>query len=127
MLYVELDMRRFRLIANVVCVAALLGDTASADANESSIPRSPMDLIGDEQFARLESGASVARERAGPRSFAMQSRPTVSHGAREADSRSSYPPRSGADFWLAGVLAAMLITYQLRRKHRFLRPRPFQL
>jgi hypothetical protein len=35
------------------------------------------------------------------------------------------PVRSAVDHLLAGVVAVMLIAYQLRRKHRVLRPHPF--
>lgn len=35
------------------------------------------------------------------------------------------PVRSATDHLLAGVVAVMLIAYQLRRKHRVLRPHPF--
>lgn len=40
----------------------------------------------------------------------------------------SPPPRSSraaSDYWLMGLVAVMLVAYQLRRKHRFLRPQPF--
>lgn len=33
--------------------------------------------------------------------------------------------RETSDYWLMGLVAAMLVAYQLRRKHRFLRPQPF--
>ena len=33
--------------------------------------------------------------------------------------------RDASDYWLMGLVAAMLVAYQLRRKHRFLRPQPF--
>lgn len=37
------------------------------------------------------------------------------------------PVRSLTDHLLAGVVALMLIAYQLRRKHRVLRPHPFAI
>jgi hypothetical protein len=37
------------------------------------------------------------------------------------------PARSLTDHLLAGVVALMLIAYQLRRKHRVLRPHPFAI
>ena len=33
--------------------------------------------------------------------------------------------RDASDYWLMGLVAMMLVAYQLRRKHRFLRPQPF--
>jgi hypothetical protein len=36
-------------------------------------------------------------------------------------------PRTAGDFVLMGCVALMLVAYQLRRKHRFLRPHPFGL
>ncbi|HEY4366358.1 MAG TPA: hypothetical protein VGN07_03930 [Steroidobacteraceae bacterium] len=36
-------------------------------------------------------------------------------------------PRTAGDFILMGCAALMLVAYQLRRKHRFLRPHPFGL
>ncbi|HWK75566.1 MAG TPA: hypothetical protein VNQ81_14910 [Povalibacter sp.] len=41
--------------------------------------------------------------------------------------RLSSQPRShdASDYWLMGLVAVMLVAYQLRRKHRFLRPQPF--
>jgi hypothetical protein len=36
-------------------------------------------------------------------------------------------PRTAGDFVLMGCAALMLVAYQLRRKHRFLRPHPFGL
>lgn len=36
-------------------------------------------------------------------------------------------PRTAGDFVLMGIAALMLVAYQLRRKHRFLRPHPFGL
>lgn len=33
--------------------------------------------------------------------------------------------RATSDYWLMGLVAVMLVAYQLRRKHRFLRPQPF--
>ncbi len=33
--------------------------------------------------------------------------------------------REASDYWLLGLVAVMLVTYQLHRKHRFLRPKPF--
>ena len=36
-------------------------------------------------------------------------------------------PRTAGDFVLMGLVALMLVAYQLRRKHRFLRPHPFGL
>jgi len=33
--------------------------------------------------------------------------------------------RDASDYWLMGLVAVMLVAYQLRRKHRFLRPQPF--
>jgi hypothetical protein len=36
-------------------------------------------------------------------------------------------PRTAGDFVLMGFAALMLVAYQLRRKHRFLRPHPFGL
>lgn len=42
--------------------------------------------------------------------------------------RQSSPPRStraASDYWLMALVAVMLLAYQLRRKHRFLRPQPF--
>ena len=39
-----------------------------------------------------------------------------------ADSRESTP-----DLWLLGGVGIGLVAYQLRRKHRLLRPQPFQL
>jgi hypothetical protein len=38
---------------------------------------------------------------------------------------SSGPARSVSDHLLTGLVAVMLIAYQLRRKHRVLRPHPF--
>jgi hypothetical protein len=38
---------------------------------------------------------------------------------------SRQPNRSLTDHLLTGVVALMLIGYQLRRKHRVLRPHPF--
>lgn len=45
----------------------------------------------------------------------------------ETDGRNSIPPAgpSGSDIWLKFLVVAMLVAYQLRRKHRVLRAQSF--
>jgi len=66
-----------------------------------------------------------------------KSAPVLLSGVTAADGR-SFPvrelrvvphqrPRTAGDFVLMGFAALMLVAYQLRRKHRSLRPHPFGL
>ncbi|HZF15742.1 MAG TPA: hypothetical protein VE046_07350 [Steroidobacteraceae bacterium] len=52
----------------------------------------------------------------------------IAMGPAEATSARMTAAKAGnpaTDIWLKGLVAAMLVAYQLRRKHRVLRVRPF--
>jgi hypothetical protein len=100
MLEVELDMRFSRPVANVLCAAVMLAATALTHASDETSTRRP--------------------------STALQHAPRALH-ASPGHSIPAARAESSADFLLTGLVITMLVAYQLRRKHRFLRPRPFSL
>jgi hypothetical protein len=68
------------------------------------------------------SAAPAALAASGPR---LEAAVAAVAPMRAAAARQPPPVRSAVDHLLAGVVAVMLIAYQLRRKHRVLRPHPF--
>lgn len=96
----------------------------------------PALLISSEdapQLASLDPSQFVYEYVQGP----PKSAPVLLSGVSAADGRlfplrevrlvPHHRSRTAGDFVLMGCVALMLVAYQLRRKHRFLRPHPFGL
>lgn len=71
-------------------------------------------------------GANGAIESASTRTMVSASVGTSHHAPLNRFGHSPpRRPRSPTDLWLMGLVAVTLVGHQMRRKHRFLCPRPF--
>lgn len=95
-------------------------DLQSVDIRLASLE--PRDVLPDHDG--LRAGAHRSAAFATPSSIPTREATLISPAQRVT---AGSPPRARAtsDYWLMGLVAVMLVAYQLRRKHRFLRPQPF--
>ena len=106
-------MRLCRSIRNLLCTVVLTAASASATADEIAIEQPPGGGHRVAQVMQPQRTHQVAGAR-------------IRHTIRATTSYATYPS-SSADLLLTAVVITMLVAYQLRRKHRFLRPHPFSL
>jgi hypothetical protein len=101
-----------RTAARVVVLSMVVGVLGAADARAPDLANAPTGLAG------------IAE----PRDATPLPRASNGELASPAHSVANAPAStSDNDFWLLSGVAVGLIAYQLRRKHRLLRPQPFQL
>lgn len=122
-------MRFCRPVSNLLRAAALMAAASSAYAGGISVER-PYPIHGP-----IHESSSIQQTRANQQSSArtLQTKQqrhvadvSARYDARAPSSYVAYSDRS-TDALPMTLVAAMLVAYQLRRKHRFLRPRPFLL
>ena len=105
-----------RVAARVLFLGLAIGMLGAADARAPELNGAPTGLAGVAHPPALGS-VSITPDRA--------EQPLVQLDA--ATPSTATADASTLDFWLLGGVCVGLIAYQLRRKHRLLRPQPFKL
>jgi hypothetical protein len=95
-------------------------DLQSVDIRLASLE--PRDVLPDHDG--LRAGAHRAAAFATPSGIPTREA-TLITPAQRVVAGAPQRARATSDYWLMGLVAVMLVAYQLRRKHRFLRPQPF--
>lgn len=104
-----------RVAARVLVLGTMTGVLGAADARAPELSHAPAGLTS------VPAASSGLASRVAPRE--EQSLVGIDPaGATAVPANESVP-----DLWLLGGVGIGLIAYQLRRKHRLLRPQPFQL
>lgn len=106
-----------RVAARMVVMGMAIGVLGAADARGPNLVDSHKALAADPGGPDLN---LLSKSTANDGHKLAATETVVASSSRSNDS-------SKSDLWLLGGVGAGLIAYQLRRKHRLLRPQPFQL
>ncbi|MET0986009.1 MAG: hypothetical protein ABW034_11445 [Steroidobacteraceae bacterium] len=105
-----------RVAARVLVLGLAIGVLGAADARAPELNGAPTGLAG------VPGPQSLGSLSIGP---AREEQALVRIDAEVPPAPAAV--ESTPDFWLLGGVCIGLVAYQLRRKHRLLRPQPFQL